>query len=93
MRIYMQTQATENQSPRFYHLHLGPDLLGGWMVIKEWGAQGSPGRVLKKYFKTVDEAEYEIMSSRDKQIKRGYRVVFVKGQPSPQHSNSQRPNS
>ena len=83
MRIYMQTQAVENQPPRYYHLHLEPDLFEGWIVTKEWGAQGASGRLLKKYFKTIDEAEEEMMSARDKQIKRGYRVVFVKGQNNP----------
>ncbi|MDH5256625.1 MAG: WGR domain-containing protein [Gammaproteobacteria bacterium] len=84
MRLYMQTPVAENQPPRYYHLHLEQDLFEGWIVTKEWGAQGSSGRVLKKYFKTIDEAEDEITSSRDKQIKRGYRVVFIEGQNNPQ---------
>jgi len=80
----MQTPVAENQSPRYYHLHLEKDLFEGWIVTKEWGAQGASGRVLKKYFKTIDEAEDEITISRDKQIKRGYRVVFIEGQTNPQ---------
>jgi len=56
----------------------------GWLVTKEWGSQDSPGRVLKKHFKSFEEAEREILHSRDKQLKSGYRVVFVKGQTNPQ---------
>jgi len=84
MRIYMQTLAAENQAPRFYHLHLEQDLFEGWIVTKEWGAQGASGRLLKKYFNTFNDAELEVMNSRDKQIKRGYRVVFIEGQNNPQ---------
>ena len=80
----MQTQPAENQAPRYYHLHLEKDLFEGWIVTKEWGAQGASGRLLKKYFKSVEEAENEMMSSRDKQIKRGFQVVFVEGQNNPQ---------
>lgn len=83
MRIYMQTQAAENQSPRYYHIHLEQDLFEGWIVTKEWGAQGASGRVVKKYFKTFDEAEKDVINTRDKQLKRGYRTVFAEGQNSP----------
>jgi len=83
MRIYMQTAASENHQPRFYQLHLGPDLFNGWLLTKEWGAQGSPGRVQKKYFSTPEEAENALIDARDKQIKRGYRVVFMEGQSNP----------
>ena len=83
MRIYMQTAATETSQPRFYQLHLGPDLLDGWMLTKEWGAQGSPGRVQKKYYATPEEAQKALIDARDQQIKRGYRIVFMEGQANP----------
>jgi len=79
MRIYMQT-VSPNNFPRYYQLHLGPDLFNGWMLTKEWGAQGSPGRVQKKFFENIEDAEKAFQEIRDKQIKRGYRVVFVEGQ-------------
>ena len=83
MRIYMQTATDDNHHPRFYHLHLGPDLFSGWLLTKEWGAQGSPGRVQKKHYETPEEAEKALMDARDQQIKRGYRVVFMEGQTHP----------
>ena len=84
MRIYMQTTADGNHNPRFYQLHLGPDLFNGWLLIKEWGAQGSPGRVQKKHYNSPEEAERALIEARDQQIKRGYRVVFMEGQTHPQ---------
>jgi len=79
MRIYMQTIADENQAPKFYHIHVEQDLFQGWIVTKEWGAQGSSGRIQKKQFANAEDANAEAIESRDKQIKKGYRVVFVEG--------------
>ena len=79
----MQTAAALGHSPKFYQIHLEPDILEGWMLTKEWGFQGSPGRIQMKHFKTIDEAENAFEDSRDTQIKRGYRIVFAEGQPSP----------
>ena len=30
---------------RFYAMRVEPDLLGGWLLVCEWGRIGSPGRV------------------------------------------------
>ncbi len=80
MRIYMQMAAFEDKPPRFYHLFLQPDLIEGWTLVKEWGFQGSGGRLKKEHYPGYDEAEKALMLSRDAQAKRGYRVVFVEGQ-------------
>jgi len=80
----MQSIPSPDQTPRFYHLHLEPDLFEGWMLTKEWGAQGAAGRVQMKHYKDVVEAEDALLSARDTQIKRGYRVVFVEGQMQPE---------
>lgn len=79
MRIYMQTSALEEQSPRFYQICLEPDLLEGWMVVKEWGHAGASGRVKHEYYTSLEDAQQEVQSTRDAQIKRGYKVVFVQG--------------
>jgi len=79
----MQTSPNAGQAPRFYHLHLEPDLFEGWMLTKESGAQGSKGRVQMTHFKDIDEAEKTFEKLRDAQIKRGYRIVFVEGQANP----------
>lgn len=84
MRIYMQTIPDPEQAPRFYQIHLEPDIFEGWMLTKEWGAQGSPGRVQMKHFNTIEEAEDAIENLRDAQIKRGYRIMFIEGQSNPE---------
>ena len=80
MRIYMQIPALENKPPRFYHLFLQPDLIEGWSLVKEWGFQGSGGRLKQEHYADRSAAEAALLRSRDAQSKRGYRVVFVEGQ-------------
>lgn len=83
MRIYMQTPVTDERPPRFYQLFLQSDLLDGWTLVREWGSQGSPGRVVREHFDTREAAEEALMRHRDTQIGRGYRVVFAKGEGLP----------
>jgi hypothetical protein len=83
MRIYMQTAPGEERTPRFYHLFLQQDLIRGWTLVKENGQQGSPGKVTKQHFETWDEALEAMMTARDRQLNRGFNVVFVQGQEHP----------
>ena len=84
MRIYMQLSATNDQSPRFYQLLVQQDLLEGWSLVREWGRQGSPGRIKRDHFPTREAAIEACISVRDSQLKRGYRVVYSQGQgPTP----------
>jgi predicted DNA-binding WGR domain protein len=83
MRIYMQTPVGDNASPRYYHLHLQEDLLGGWTLVREWGRQGASGRVVKQHYTDRDGAEQALLLIRDEQLKRGFRVVFIQGQEQP----------
>lgn len=79
MRIYLQKAAAENAAPRFYHIFLQQDLLEGWTLVKEWGQQGSSGRLKREHYPTREQAEAALMATRDAQIERGYKVVFVQG--------------
>ncbi len=79
MRIYMQTKYSPEQPLRFYHLHLQPDLLGGWTLVRETGLQGGSGRITKEYFEQRESAEQKMIQRRDAQLNRGYRVVFREG--------------
>ena len=79
MHIYMQTPPEQDGAPRFYHLFLQQDLLGGWSLIREWGYQGASGRIKRDHHETHDEAEAAMMRMRDQQLRRGYQVVFVQG--------------
>jgi len=79
MRIYLQS--LENLgAPKFCQLILQKDLLGGWSLVIETGNQGSPGRVKRTFFEERSDAEHALQVYRDKQIKKGMRVVFVEGQ-------------
>ena len=75
----MQKSAEENAVPRFYHVLIQQDLLDGWTLVREWGNQGSAGRVKKQHFTNRDEAEHALLKSRDDQLDRGYKVVFREG--------------
>ena len=83
MRIYMQTPPSAEQVPKFYQLALTPDLLQGWMLVKEWGHVGAAGRVKQEHYDDLDSAQQAMEDSRNTQIKKGYHVVFVQGQPKP----------
>lgn len=83
MRIYMQMPAVDDSLPRFYQLYLEPDLLDGWLLTKEWGHQGSPGRIKHEHYPDHATAEQALIVARDAQTKKGYRIVFVQGQTKP----------
>lgn len=83
MRIYLQTPPDLDGFPRYYHLFLQEDLYEGWSLVKEYGRQGSSGRVTKIHFEDRDQALAAMIDARDAQIKRGYRVVFIKGEQAP----------
>lgn len=79
MRIYLQTPPTGERAPRYYHLHVQEDLLAGWTLVKETGYQGAPGKVSKEYFEHLEDAVQALVKARDRQLQRGYRIVFAKG--------------
>lgn len=79
MRIYMQMPGTEMGAPRFYHLAIQQDLIGGWTLVREWGFQGSAGRVAKENHDTLEAAVDALIRIRDLQLRKGYRVVFAEG--------------
>lgn len=75
----MQTPVVEGEPLKFYHLMLQQDLLDGWVIIREWGYQGAPGRIRRDVYQEYDEAQRALLGIRDAQLKRGYRVVFMSG--------------
>ena len=80
MRLYMQIPPEGDKAPRYYHLHIQEDLLEGWSLIREWGYQGTAGRVKKEHFQDREAAEAALLTVRDEQIKRGYQVVFMQAE-------------
>jgi predicted DNA-binding WGR domain protein len=81
MRIYMQIPPQGERAPRYYHLHLQEDLIGGWTLIREWGYQGAGGRTLQEHYADAESAEAALVRVRDEQLKRGYQVVFMQARP------------
>ena len=80
MRVYMQTVNDQaDKKPRFYQLVLQEDLINGWTLVREWGNQGSAGRVKKDHFPTRDAAQTALLKVRDTQVKRGFKVVYMRG--------------
>ena len=79
MRVYMQMIEDPDKASRFYLLMLQEDLIDGWTLVREWGQQGSPGRVKRDHFGNYDAAEHALLKIRDAQLKRGYRVVYARG--------------
>ncbi len=80
MRIYMQIPPGDAGPTKFYHLHLQEDLLEGWTLVREWGFQGSSGRVIRDHYPDRETAEEAMLNLRDTQLKKGYQVVFIQAQ-------------
>lgn len=83
MRIYLQTPPNAEGNPRYYHLLLQEDLIDGWTLVKENGIQGSSGKLTKIHYADHDQALTALIKARDSQIKRGYHVVFMRGEQAP----------
>lgn len=84
MRIFMQNQpATAQEAPKYYHLILQQDLLGGWTLIREWGSQGGRASAKREVFLDRAAAENAFTAARDLQIKRGFHIMFAQGADAP----------
>ncbi|VAW88557.1 hypothetical protein MNBD_GAMMA16-1600 [hydrothermal vent metagenome] len=79
LRVYMQASVVNGKIPKYYHLILHQDMLSGWTLVREWGMQGSSGRVMRNHYPDYAEAELALLRIRDIQIQRGYQVVFLEG--------------
>ena len=90
MRIYMQIPPGDQGPPRYYHLHLQEDLLGGWTLVREWGFQGAGGRVIRDHYVDHESAEQAMLKVRDTQIENGYQVVFMQADQQPALNGGQK---
>jgi predicted DNA-binding WGR domain protein len=87
MRIFMQTRPVTKEAPRYYHLILQQDLLGGWTLIREWGQQGGRASGRRDFFSERDKAETALISARDQQLGKGFQVMFFQGMDAPTGSH------
>jgi hypothetical protein len=83
MRIFMQTRPASKEAPRYYHLILQQDLLGGWTLIREWGQQGGRVSGRRDFFSERDKAELALINARDQQLGKGFQVMFFQGMDAP----------
>lgn len=79
MRIYLQTQPHTQEAPHYVQLVLQEDLLGGWTLYRESGVQGGRATLRKQVYLSREEAEVAFEASRDRQLKRGYRIMITEG--------------
>lgn len=83
MRIFLQTPPRAAEAPRYCHLILQEDLLGGWMLLRESGQPGGRATLKREVYLDRDSAEAALMAARDKELKRGFQVMFTQGADAP----------
>ena len=79
MRIYMQTLHSPEQPLRFYHLHLQPDLLDGWNLVRESGLQGSILELMKTLYVVYTRSVYQSSSRLYKLPNMSFRRSYLFG--------------
>lgn len=79
MKLYLQQRAVAGEAPRFYSISLQQDLLGGWVLLREWGQPGARHSAKRELFLDRDAAMEALSKARDSQLKRGFQVMFSKG--------------
>lgn len=79
MRLFMQTQPAGTDAPRYCQIVLQQDLLGGWLLFREWGQQGSRASSKREVYLERDVALSAFEHARDAQLKRGFHVMFSQG--------------
>ena len=84
MRIFMQTVPQGTEAPKYCHLILQQDLLGGWSLTREWGNPGGRASAKREVFLERDAAERALLTARDLQLKRGFQVMFCQGSDAPE---------
>lgn len=57
---------------RFYLLRTLPTLFGEWVLLREWGRLGSPGRVRRDRHQTESEAIHALTKLAKQKHRRGY---------------------
>ena len=57
---------------RFYRLDVQPDLFGFWMLVKEWGRIGRPGKIQVVAFDKCEEAHNALQKQSSLKQKKGY---------------------
>lgn len=83
MRIYMQDKPAAGETPHYVQLSLAQDLLGGWTLYRESGQQGGRITLRREQHLDRDEAITAFENARDRQLKRGFKIMITEGMESP----------
>lgn len=83
MRLLLQQRPDDAEAPRFVQLMLQPDLLGGWMLVREAGLIGGRSQVRREQFLDHESAVAALERARDQQLKRGFQLMFSQGSAAP----------
>jgi predicted DNA-binding WGR domain protein len=83
MRIFLQQRPAAGESPKFYQISLEQDLLGGWILMREWGQPGQRSSAKREVFLDRKDAVAAMEKARDGQVKRGFQVMFAQGADDP----------
>ena len=86
MRIFLQQRPVAGEPPRFYQLSLEQDLLGSWILLREWGQPGARNSAKREVFLDRDAALQALSKARDSQLKRGFQIMFQRGADDPRRS-------
>jgi len=59
---------------RYYALRVEPSLLGGWVLVREWGRIGAAGRLRLEHWPTREAARGALAAVLRRKLGRGYRA-------------------
>ena len=65
----------DSNMARFYRLEISRDLLGGVVLIRNWGRIGAAGRECRQWFDGPEDAEQELQLWASRKQRRGYRLA------------------
>ena len=71
-QVRLTHQIPDANRHRFYLLRTLPTLFGDWILLREWGRIGSPGRVRCDRHETEDEAMSALIKLAHRTYRRGY---------------------
>lgn len=83
MRLFLQQRPVAGEPPKYYQISLEQDLLGGWVLLREWGQPGQRASAKREVFLDRKDAVTALEKARDSQVKRGFQVMFAQGADDP----------
>jgi len=70
--VHLEKHVPAENQHRFYNLNISPDIFGGWLLVREYGRVGSPGRLLTNWFETQTACQKALESLLLCKKRRGY---------------------